>query len=612
MEHVAKNVAAALQQPAVQKAAAKTPLIRQAKAVSSNHGAAQRQLQEMADNSPAIQQFSAMQLMADTGIAQRKQATGHTSTLQRKANSTGLPDNLKSGIENLGGYAMDDVKVHYNSSKPANLNALAYAQGTDIHVAPGQEKHLPHEAWHVVQQKQGRVQPTLQMKGIGVNDDTGLESEADVMGAKAVQLAGGPALGQKIPERENPVAGTNTVQRAVGFEYELDSSNVSSRRTKAKTKTFGIFGSEEPSRPLVDLKKGDVIADFGTFDVSVDSTPEGFDVEIRIKEVDHMSTSSLVGLKNTVQQVLGLLNYLGRQRGPVPASKIGGSPNIILSGDFSSGSLQATTGLSLTALHAFLSGEMGNLHEDRQKRLMHIDGPNHRHTEDQSVRALYTRSFGKGSPALLQQSMDNTRIFFPNLPEPAQMQLAAVVTSILTIPATARVTRLPYAKSATTLLARSDYATVFNELPAVVLMNKDKLKSVLMNTLNGYLASYMIDGVNANSPIYPPGSIKDSAGLSLTLGEWFGGLLPPAGSVRDTQVAKDLLSDSNYPKGTHSHDDMSQLESLGGYGAKTDPGEGGKRLPIFEFRKYLKVPDDHLLLVVEGIWELVHKANQRK
>ncbi|OXA95876.1 eCIS core domain-containing protein [Flavobacterium hercynium] len=108
--------------------------------------------------------------------------------IQKKANNTGLPDNLKSGIENLSGFAMDDVKVHYNSAKPAQIQAHAYAQGTDIHVASGQEKHLPHEAWHVVQQKQGRVQPTMQMKGnINVNDDAGLENEADVMGEKAMQ-----------------------------------------------------------------------------------------------------------------------------------------------------------------------------------------------------------------------------------------------------------------------------------------------------------------------------------------------------------------------------------------------------------------------------------------
>ena len=104
-----------------------------------------------------------------------------------KANQTGMPSHLKSGVESLSGLSMDDVKVHYNSDKPGQLQAHAYAQGTDIHVAPGQEKHLPHEAWHVAQQKQGRVQATMQMKtGTPVNDDAGLENEADVMGAKAV------------------------------------------------------------------------------------------------------------------------------------------------------------------------------------------------------------------------------------------------------------------------------------------------------------------------------------------------------------------------------------------------------------------------------------------
>lgn len=88
---------------------------------------------------------------------------------------------------------MDDVKVHYNSSQPEGLGALAYAQGTDIHVAPGQEKHLPHEAWHVVQQKQGRVSPTVQLKQFGINDSPSLENEADRMGEKAASYSGAPS-----------------------------------------------------------------------------------------------------------------------------------------------------------------------------------------------------------------------------------------------------------------------------------------------------------------------------------------------------------------------------------------------------------------------------------
>lgn len=100
-------------------------------------------------------------------------------------NRTGLPDRLKAGIEHLSGFAMDDVRVHYNSPKPATVQALAYTKGTEIQVGPGQEKHLPHEAWHVVQQKQGRVKPTLQLKGVAINDDAALEREAEAMGRHA-------------------------------------------------------------------------------------------------------------------------------------------------------------------------------------------------------------------------------------------------------------------------------------------------------------------------------------------------------------------------------------------------------------------------------------------
>jgi hypothetical protein len=105
-----------------------------------------------------------------------------------KENRTGLPDRLKAGIERLSGMAMGDVSVHYNSSKPAQVQALAYTQGANIHLGPGEEEHLPHEAWHVVQQKQGRVKPTLQAKGVAINDDDGLEREATAQGAKALLL----------------------------------------------------------------------------------------------------------------------------------------------------------------------------------------------------------------------------------------------------------------------------------------------------------------------------------------------------------------------------------------------------------------------------------------
>jgi Domain of unknown function (DUF4157) len=145
------------------------------------------------------------------GYSQDKFPVQHTAQRQEinsKPNKTGLPDKLKSGIEALSGFSMDNVNVHYNSAKPAQINALAYAQRTDIHLAPRQEKHLPHEAWHVVQQMQGRVQPTHQLKsGIYVNDNNWLENEADLMGNKALFLS----------QFSQPIAKQNCVRNNLGI-----------------------------------------------------------------------------------------------------------------------------------------------------------------------------------------------------------------------------------------------------------------------------------------------------------------------------------------------------------------------------------------------------------
>jgi hypothetical protein len=132
--------------------------------------------------------------------------------VQRKKNQTGMPDQLKDGIENLSGLSMDDVKVQYNSPKPAQLQAHAYAQGSDIHIAPGQEQHLAHEAWHVVQQKQGRVSPTTQLKDAAINDDSTLETEATQMGDRAASL---PQSISGFKAAPLITSGTKVAQRAL-------------------------------------------------------------------------------------------------------------------------------------------------------------------------------------------------------------------------------------------------------------------------------------------------------------------------------------------------------------------------------------------------------------
>ncbi len=140
-------------------------------------------------NTSAPNAASVLDSSAQSESLQRKADMANNATQRAETprpNNTGLPDNLKAGIESLSGFSMDDVCVHYNSSKPATVQALAYTQGTDIHVVPGQEKHLPHEAWHVAQQMAGRVSPTTNINGMPVNDNAALEFEADVMGEKVV------------------------------------------------------------------------------------------------------------------------------------------------------------------------------------------------------------------------------------------------------------------------------------------------------------------------------------------------------------------------------------------------------------------------------------------
>lgn len=109
----------------------------------------------------------------------------------KKPNLTGIPTQMKLNFERRSGLSFDDVRVHYNSDKPARLGALAYTQGTQIHVGPGQERSLPHELGHVIQQKAGRVRPTRWIGGLPVNDQPELEREADLA---PVQCMPAPAL----------------------------------------------------------------------------------------------------------------------------------------------------------------------------------------------------------------------------------------------------------------------------------------------------------------------------------------------------------------------------------------------------------------------------------
>jgi len=124
------------------------------------------------------------------------------SPLQRTAGSASgsgkMPAEVQAKMEKAFGADFSDVNIHANSSAAGQVGALAYAQGKDIHFAPGQydphsrkgQQMLGHELTHVIQQKAGRVAPTGRVGGgTLLNDDPSLEREADDMGSKAAAAA---------------------------------------------------------------------------------------------------------------------------------------------------------------------------------------------------------------------------------------------------------------------------------------------------------------------------------------------------------------------------------------------------------------------------------------
>ena len=153
---------------------------------------------------------------------------------KQPSSNTGMPNNLRSGLEKLSGVDLSELKVHKNSDKPKQIGALAYTKGSDIHIAPGQEKHLPHEGWHAVQQMQGKVQPTIQMKSdLLVSHDNELEKEADIMGSKAKKEGSKSNIFQ-YPKSPKPQSGHNAkVIQGFGFNLGKLAGNIVKKVAKA-------------------------------------------------------------------------------------------------------------------------------------------------------------------------------------------------------------------------------------------------------------------------------------------------------------------------------------------------------------------------------------------
>ncbi len=128
---------------------------------------------------------------ADNVLFQMKEG----SSTEASSGTTQEPGNYMTQMQSAFDTDFSDVNIHEDSKTASDLGALAFTQGNNVHFAPGQFKPdtqsgkelIGHELTHVVQQREGKVQTTKQIGKFNINDNSGLEKQADTMGAKAAR-----------------------------------------------------------------------------------------------------------------------------------------------------------------------------------------------------------------------------------------------------------------------------------------------------------------------------------------------------------------------------------------------------------------------------------------
>ena len=166
-------------------------------------------------------------------------------------NTTGIPDKLKRQFETYSGLSFDGVKVHYNSDKPMQMQALAYTQADQVYIAPGQERHLGHELGHIVQQRRGQVRATCSLNGQAVNDNPVLEQEADTM---ASHVSGCLTHADETEKRGwNPSASGGIIQRRLN---RLDFSGGQDGQQETTDSHVVLYQMSEPvEQDITDLNQ---------------------------------------------------------------------------------------------------------------------------------------------------------------------------------------------------------------------------------------------------------------------------------------------------------------------------------------------------------------------
>ncbi|MDB5093357.1 MAG: hypothetical protein JWO85_1458 [Candidatus Eremiobacteraeota bacterium] len=402
--------------------------------------------------------------------------------------------------------------------------------------------------------------------------------------------------------------GGDVIQRAIGFEYELGGV-----RTYEETGWIRHV-------PVPLKKRTEIAPERNGFKITADDPPTGStdtrsDLELIIDPpIDDTKDGAradaarrLTAMQNFVA-ALGLAGAAATGN-KVQASTYGGSRNHYFDvppNSFATGQLQVSAGLDLRALANVRSGAAATAADNRATALQ-AQGPVPRRLVNEVVTTM-NGAGGQSDGTIWTASLAAARTILGNAvnrPDIYVPQLAAVMSMIVTIPTVARTANnVPYAKTTSAnLLARTDFATTLgllsNAVRGVLVRRKAAWSTAMLDIVKTESGDATL---TLASPVFPA-QIGTAPQIQLTMGEWFSGLA--------STVSVDQLTEADYPQ-DYGEEQGEQLESLGGFGSRTDaPLRDQARRAIFEFRQLPAVGSTEIADRGLGVWDYVMRAHGR-
>ena len=448
------------------------------------------------------------------------------------------------------------------------------------------------------------------------NRDTKLVPPISLTRAKVAQMKpagkspsaqstnGHAASSTTLPHR-NPSATTrNTIQRMIGFEYEVAPSI--HRKIRC--------GSALLRRAWVPHEKGEVIMSRSGYDITADSNAGGgTNIEFITKPIDETMPANITRLRAVARSIYAdiVAIYNGSVQSTDPDDWVGANQVPRLNGwwwhrfqnrarnwNAVSGQLQMTGGVRLSRLSRVLSGSA--LGQEGQG----LQG-------DAEIKRRQLTKFYAQNPAgaakqpIWQRALNQVNAGFATragwvIPVIEEM-FASVVAMMAQVPIEKR-GGFPNDNSGL-LLAKTDYSKILHMIVERVgrTIPEAPFLTALLNTVNHFIPAN--EAVNGGSDIFPNYYIVQGTNLQgLTFRDWVEMVLPEIDPLAadsgelEFMPGIDQMTKKDFPGTAQQNKEM---RAFGTFGSKVDPG--GK--VIMEFRNFTSSVPEELEAAMAGIAE---------